>query len=103
MTEEQKKKCEEIINSMTALCSLSPHLLESKSNHIVFAILLAKEVFNKDITEEEAEKNLGHGGIWIRSSLVSFIQIKNIFWETADILDTYFNEFKNNSIKEHKL
>ena len=52
MTEEQKKKCEEIYNS----CNFDfRFLLMKKDEFIKITISLAK-VFNRDITEKEAEK-----------------------------------------------
>lgn len=101
MTEEQKKKIEEIINSYIGnnVGLDIPYLPKDKYKHIKFAITLAKEVFNKDITEEEAEKILGYDRMNC-VILVSYISIKNVFWNTAYILDIYFNKVKNNSIKD---
>jgi|GEM_PF-5813093 len=52
MTEEQKKKCEEIYNLYNFDFRF---LLIKKDEFIKITISLAK-VFNRDITEEEAEK-----------------------------------------------
>ena len=101
MTEEEKKKCEKIINSYIGYNEelYNPYLPKDKYKHIEVSITLAKEVFNKDITEEEAEKILGYDRMNC-VILVSYISIKNVFWNTAYILDIYFNKVKNNSIKD---
>ena len=54
MTEEQKKKCEEIYLHFSII-SIAPMPFSYKDALIKSVISLAK-VFNRDITEEEAEK-----------------------------------------------
>ena len=58
MTEEQYKKCKEIINSHIVYMErlYFPYSPEYEYKHIEFIISLAKEVFNKDITEEQAKE-----------------------------------------------
>ena len=94
MTKEQKKKIEEIINSYIGnnVGLDIPYLPKDKYKHIKFAITLAKEVFNKEITEEEAEKMLGYE---VSCVIVPFgILMKDVFWRTAYLFDIHFNEIK---------
>lgn len=101
MTEEQKKKIEEISNSYDKWGGLIPCLLEVD---IEITIYLAKEVFNKDITEEEAKRILGYDDklifLYYQPSVPIVTMAKYAFLAKAYMLDTYFNEIKNNSIKD---
>ena len=54
MTEEQKKKCKEIIDFELFVKAYNKSSVGSII--ITMTISLAKEVFNKDITEEEAKE-----------------------------------------------
>ena len=105
ITEIQEKKIEEIINSYieyngktTILCLSLPY----KDEVIEIAISLAKEVFNKDITEEEAIKIFGYDGYIPMTSLPMSMPIKYVFWIMAYMLDRHFTltNLENNSIKE---
>lgn len=95
MTEEEKKKCEKIINSYIGYNEelYNPYLPKDKYKNIEVSITLAKEVFNKDITEEEAEKILGYDRM--NCVIVPFgILMKDVFWRTAYLFDIRFNEIK---------
>ena len=105
ITEIQEKKIEEIINSYieykgktTILCLPLPY----EDEVIEIAISLAKEIFNKDITEEEAKKIFSYDGYIPMPSLPMSIPIKYAFWITAYMLDRHFTltNLENNSIKE---
>ena len=100
MTEEQKKKCEEIYNLYIDLSLKIRH----EDRWVKIAMLLA-EVFNKDITEEEAEKILNniYNNIYEMSEihiLVAPIQLlvapNTIFCEIVNYFDNDNKENKNN-------
>ena len=57
MTEEQRKQYSEIFNSYIGdIAELFPSSPKCKCKNIETTISLAKEVFNKEITEEEAKE-----------------------------------------------
>ena len=102
MTEEQKKKCEEIYNLHIDLpLKIQPVLYLHKDRWFKITILLA-EVFNKNITEEEAGEifdnifnNIGKMNcvkakailLPIVISLMSQSDYKDIFWKIANYFD----------------
>ena len=95
MTEEQKKKIEKISNSYDKWGGFIPCLLEVD---IEITIYLAKEIFNKYITEEEAKKILGYDDerifMYPQPSVPIGTMAKYAFLAKAYMLDTYFNEFR---------
>ena len=102
MTEEQKKKCEEIYNLNIDLpLKIKPVLYLHKDGWFKITILLA-EVFNKNITEEEAGEifdnifnNIGKMNcvkakailLPIGINLMSQSYYKDIFWKIANYFD----------------
>ena len=120
MTEEQKIKCEEIIHSYIVynIAGLYfPYLPEYEYKHIEVIISLAKEVFNKYITEEEAreifnnacELNNISSGFGVRSLSYPinisnmFISILNYFDNGTTYLwieDYFIEEFIKNGINK---
>lgn len=83
MTEEQKIKCEEIIN----LCNIRDH------KDIIEAVISLAKVFNKEITEEEAKEFLYNiNDILGVSVIVSSLQI---FWGIANYFDKNFDNDNN--------
>lgn len=104
MTEEEKKKCEKIINSYIGDNEelYNPYLPKDKYKNIEVSITLAKEVFNKEITEEEAGEifdnifnNIGKMNcvkakailLPIGINPISQSNYKDIFWKIANYFD----------------
>lgn len=102
MTEKQKKKCEEIYNLNIDLpLKIKPVLYLHKDGWFKITILLA-EVFNKNITEEEAGEifdnifnNIGEMNcvkakailLPIGINLMSQSYYKDIFWKIVNYFD----------------
>ena len=104
MTEEQKKKCEEIYLhfSIISIVPISYQKNLYKDALIKSVISLAK-VFNRDITEKEAKEIIDNNiGKNIMNSVISSIPIlrnqsyKDIFWKIAN----YFDEEQKKKIEE---
>lgn len=116
MTEEQKKKCEEIINSSIKqkfdklninldklknysifnfipiaapiVAPIIPIINPTLHTQIIENIkLLAKEVFNKDITEEKAKEIFKEKIDDFIKNPKKYKSIEDIFWEIAQYLD----------------
>ena len=99
MTEEQKKKCEEIYNLHIDLpLKIQPVLYLHKDRWFKITILLA-EVFNKNITEEEAEKIISINKVISGSTN----PIKNniaTFWAIVNYFDKGFDKKQEQKKKE---
>ena len=104
MTEEQKKKCEEIYLhfSIISIVPISYQKNLYKDALIKSVISLAK-VFNRDITEKEAKEIIDNNiGKNIMNSVISSIPIlrnqsyKDIFWKIAN----YFDEEQKKKIEK---
>ena len=84
MTEEQKIKCEEIYNSY----NLNSRYIVEKDEFIKITMLLAK-VFNRDITEEEAEKIISiNEAIYVGANVIDININIETFWNIVN----YFEE-----------
>ena len=95
MTEEQKKKCEEIYNSYNFDFRF---LLIKKDEFIKITISLAK-VFNKDITEEEAEKIISINKV-ISGSTNPINNDIATFWAIVNYFDKGFDKKQEQKKKE---
>ena len=87
MTEEQKKKCKEIIDFELFVKAYNKSSVGSII--ITMTISLAKEVFNKDITEEEAKEIFNNA--WELNTNLCEDNYDN-FWN--DIWNDIWNEIK---------
>ena len=97
MTEEQKKKIEEIYNSYNFDFRF---LLIKKDEFIKITISLAK-VFNKDITEEEAEKIISINKV-ISGNTNPINNDIATFWAIVDYFDKGFDKKQEQKKKEIK-
>ena len=95
MTEEQKKKIEEIYNSYNFDFRF---LLIKKDEFIKITISLAK-VFNRDITEEEAEKIISINKV-ISGSVNPIKNNIATFWEIVNYFDKGFDKKQEQKKKE---
>ena len=106
MTEEQKKKCEEIYNLHIDFPLKIRPIFLPKFGWVKIAMLLA-EVFNKNITKEEAEKIIdifykNQINPLYRNRIIIPIRIlmnqsnyRYIFWKIANYFDS--NNKENNN------
>ena len=95
MTEEQKKKCEEIYNLYNFDFRF---LLIKKDEFIKITISLAK-VFNRDITEEEAEKIISINKV-ISGSTNPINNDIATFWAIVNYFDKGFDKKQEQKKKE---
>ena len=101
MTEEQYKKCKEIINSHIVYMErlYFPYSPEYEYKHIEFIISLAKEVFNKDITEEEAKEIFNNA--CKLNNISSNLSVRHLYqFKVSNMFSSILNYFDNGTTYE---